>query len=312
MFFTEHALAMSVCRNLGLDPVYETIPANLIDTAKSRANKARPDTSLNKEVVEEYTEAMKRGDLFPAIVVAYVEEKNRYVIAGGNHRHEAALKNKCEEFLSIVVHCNEPEFDILCKNLNAVEGQRLSRQVRVDQAADLVMSRGMSILEVSRALNVPRSAVDARVRAFKVTEDAAKIGISMPRDIATTTLDMISRYSKSDPLFKAAASFVAKRKPSGDELKEINVAVANCSSETAKIALFQKFFEASTAKTTRSENIVSRPVRSNLLKTLTMLETLTVPDMTRCKLQIDTAEVLPLLARLKKGYQDLYAILING
>lgn len=312
MFFTEHALAMSVCRNLGLDPVYENISAECIDVAKSRANKARPDRLLNKDTVEEYAEAMKRGDLFPAIVLAYIGDSHRYIIAGGNHRHEAALKNKCQDFLAIVVRCNESEFDMLCKSLNAVEGQRLSREARVEQAADLVMLRGMSILEVSRALNVPRSAVDARVRAGKVIEDAAKIGVSIPPSIATTTLDMISRYSKSEPLFKAAASFVAKRKPSGDELKEINAAVGLCSSEASKIALFQKFYEVSTTKTTKNESVVSRPVRTNLLKALTMLETLTSPEMTRCKLQIDTDEVLPLLAKLKTAYQNLYAILIGG
>jgi hypothetical protein len=230
---------------------------------------------------------------------------------GGNHRHEAALKNNCKEFMAIVVPCNELEFEILSKSLNAVEGQRLSRQQRIDQAVGLVNTRGMSSAEVGRALNVPRAMIDKKLRTDKVIMAAANLGVILPESVAPTTLDMLVRHSKSAPLFIAASDFVAKQNPSGDKLKEINAAVDLCPTEATKIAVFKKFTEASTAKTAKSGHVVSRPVRSSLLHALTMLETLTNSEMTRCKLQIETHEVLPLLAKLKKAYQDLYEILIS-
>ena len=61
------------------------------DRERSRNNQARFE-ALDEAQVETYTEAMKRGDVFPP-VVAY-KRAGLYVVVDGNHRLEAASRAK--------------------------------------------------------------------------------------------------------------------------------------------------------------------------------------------------------------------------
>jgi uncharacterized ParB-like nuclease family protein len=311
MKFTNHDLAESVCVKLGLEPIYHDVDATEIDVAKSRQNRARP-VSVNKDAVEEYSEAMKRGDVFPAIVVAKIGNQKQYVIAGGNHRHEAAMQNGCKTFRSIVVRCNETEFDALCKALNAVEGQRLDRKMRVDQAVDLVRVRGLDIKYACDALQVSRTAVQAKLRASDVRVTAAKMGITIPLAVANTSLEQISQDTKSEPLFKAVASFVAKRIPSVDEVKEMNSVISSCKSEATKIAAVQKLYESSEPKSGNTAKVVARPIRTQTLKIVTQLETLVEGRVERCNLQLDEHEGKEVLVRCEVAMKKLRSIRMNG
>src|SRR4051812_39000956 len=69
----------------------ENVGANQFDIETSLKNQARFEP-LHEETVEEYAEAMGRGDLFPAVVAIRRRKNGKLVIIDGNHRLAAAQR----------------------------------------------------------------------------------------------------------------------------------------------------------------------------------------------------------------------------
>ena len=135
--------AIVTVNRIGLKWSYATVPASNIDEKRSKHNHARK-TAIIQQNVEDYADAMERGDVFPMIVVARIDGDKKLVIAGGNHRYQAAVKQGVTEFDAMVVECDAAMFSILCPALNLYVGQREDRNVRVEQAADAAIRLGIT------------------------------------------------------------------------------------------------------------------------------------------------------------------------
>jgi hypothetical protein len=57
---------------------------NILASAATQVRK-----KLSKDTIDEYTEAMQNGAIFPALIVFAEKESDRYILADGFHRHHA-------------------------------------------------------------------------------------------------------------------------------------------------------------------------------------------------------------------------------
>lgn len=311
MEFVNHELAEVECRRLGLNPVYRNVPASAIDVPKSRQNRARP-VSVIKEMVDDYAIAMKRGSVFPAIVLAKLKGSAKYVIAGGNHRHEAATINGCTEFRAIVVECNDTEFRALCPALNSIEGLRGDRAQRVAQAVDLVRLSGLKVADAAANMKVDESLLRSYLRSHEVRDKAADLGIVIPSAVSATALMNVWQHTKSAPLFKAVASYIAKRVPSTAEISELNTAISTATSEAGKLRLVQQLYESAETRRGPASKVIERPIRSQMMAVLSKIENLVEGRTVLSQLQLDEQDGKEVLTRWDAITKKLKSILING
>lgn len=75
-------------------PITELAIDNILASAATQVRK-----KLDKDTIDEYTEALKNGAIFPPLVVFAEKESDRYILADGFHRHHAYVNAeipKCE------------------------------------------------------------------------------------------------------------------------------------------------------------------------------------------------------------------------
>jgi len=310
MEFFKPEVAIRLCGELGLTPEWTVVPADQINVPRSRQNKAR-SVSVSRDTCSEYENAMRRGDVFPGIILA--KQKNgKYIIAGGNHRHEAAIACGEKQFQAVVVECNSMEFDILCKRLNVVEnGEKLSREQRIEQALGLVSEFNHEVQYAADAMGVTAAAVQARLNSRAMRVAAARHGIAIPETVAVTTLNELCRHEASEPVFKALASLIAKRNPMLGVVKELNACLKTAKSEKMKLAMIENVY-ASTVKPKSKGKVISRPVRANIFAAVTKLENLTSGRTTCDQMQLNEEDSAELQNRLKALTKRLFAILESG
>ena len=65
---------------------------NILASAATQVRK-----KLNKETIDEYSEALANGAIFPALIVFAEKESERYILADGFHRHHAYVNAKRDE-----------------------------------------------------------------------------------------------------------------------------------------------------------------------------------------------------------------------
>jgi hypothetical protein len=74
--------------------VIELATDNILASAATQVRK-----KLDKDTIDQYTEALKNGAIFPPLVVFAEHESDRYILADGFHRHHAYVNaevDKCE------------------------------------------------------------------------------------------------------------------------------------------------------------------------------------------------------------------------
>lgn len=126
------------------------------DVDKSLHNQARLDPYDEKRV-ENYTEAMKRGDKFPPVIAH--GKPGKLVLADGNHRLQAAIRAK--KPLDTYVIVGDPQTIVLITfESNVRHGQPTGEDERVLQALHL-MDNGASVRSAAAALAIPEKLVNA-------------------------------------------------------------------------------------------------------------------------------------------------------
>lgn len=115
----------------------------------------QPRASLNGEVVEEYAEAMQRGDRFPPVVVFYDGEN--YWLVDGFHRVEASKQIGVEKIRAEIKEGSRRDAVLFSLGVNAQHGlQRTNQDKRravITMLADDVWG-GWAIREIARHCHV--------------------------------------------------------------------------------------------------------------------------------------------------------------
>ena len=82
---------------------------------------------MDSDVVAEYAERMKAGDVFPAVKVIRLAEDGRYYIADGFHRYAAAVKAKKKTIDAEVIKNDGTHSDVLIECIKANHSHGLRR-----------------------------------------------------------------------------------------------------------------------------------------------------------------------------------------
>jgi hypothetical protein len=145
------------------------------DVDKSLQNQARFE-ALDEDTVEQYREAVLRGDPFPA-VIAYRPRKNgKLLIIDGNHRlvaHERA--ERPIEVYEVAQGTRPQTVALMTFAFNTRHGRPTSEEERVSQALYLI-DNGASIGAAASAVNVPERIVKRAVARANADKRADEVG----------------------------------------------------------------------------------------------------------------------------------------
>lgn len=296
--------AISTIRKFGLTPERKTIAVSEIDAKKSRHNHARR-TAIIDQNVDDYADAMAAGDVFPEIVVARIDGAKTLVIAGGNHRYAAAIKNDATELDAIFIECDARTFELLCPALNLYCGQREDRTTRVQQAADASMRMGISIKQAAEEYRVPLHSVTNAVAVKKVIVEASKMG-QRADDLAPCYLRNLAPIMTDATLLPLALE-LCRTKINAEDVRVAIKKSRELPTEADRIDAFRKSI-ADAKKITVSGRIPKQPVRASLMRSVTSIETAIGKGETLCALQVTKEEAVQIAAKLRMFAQKIASL----
>jgi len=235
----------------------ETIAMGLIDTKASRDNQARM-IALVSASVERFTIAMKRGDLFPPIILYF--KGNRLVILDGNNRHEAAIKAGHKTISGIIISPDTPSemIQLLMVEGNTKHGETPSLEWRLRQAQGLV-GQGYAITDAAEACGITASQYNLAAAADKAIARAARMGIQGFDKLGKTLMQKLGTLS-DDKVFHAASAVVIETRLSQPEVAELIGRLKKRGSEADRLQLLgelsdsHKVRAATTAALNRNGN----------------------------------------------------------
>lgn len=293
--------AMVTIKRMGLKWSPETVPISLIDVKTSRHNHARKKAIIESNV-EDYADAMQRGDVFPKIVLARIDGGKTLLVAGGNHRLAAAIKLGVTEIDAMVVECDRGMFALLCPALNLYVGQREDRSVRIAQAADAVSRLGLTHKQAAEEYRVPVSSVSNAVGENRVVVAAARLGIKAD-DLPSSYLRAICPV-EADAVLLPLAIELAKTKLNCEEVRSVLHDARKQPTEADRVAMLtEKIKDAK--KITLSGRIATQPNRARITRCITMLENTITKGATLAQLQISQSEATQIILQLGKVLQNL-------
>jgi len=157
--------AQETIEQLSLDCSQGSIFMSEIDWVTSKINKAR-DVFLDFEHKDSIRKSMESRCTIPMIVVR--KTSKGYVIAGGNHRANAAkdLLAGTESIPVYIVECTDIEFEHLACLLNGKNGKPLSREERISRAIDFHKRFGVTQADAANMFSVNAKTLNTAVRAF--------------------------------------------------------------------------------------------------------------------------------------------------
>jgi hypothetical protein len=207
-----------------------------IDRDKSLSNQARLGDPVDDAVVEEYRDAMRRGDRFPAIVLAQPSPRSAAVTIDGNHRSEAARAVGLDTFGAYVVKARPGTHQVIALTMeaNTRHGRPTSTEERVQQALWMVDNLRTSVDKAAAVVNV--SAGTVRSRWDKVKADRRADDVGLKRSDwdglgATVRTKLLSIFT--DEGFKAAARLAVTARLTNAEVDDL-ISVVNESRSAAK------------------------------------------------------------------------------
>lgn len=300
--------AIATIRKFGLVPERKVIYSSEIDVKKSRHNHARR-TAIIEQNVDDYADAMAAGDVFPEIVVARIDGAKTLVIAGGNHRYAAAIKNDASELDVIFIECDARTFELLCPALNLYVGQREDRATRVQQAADASMRMGITIKQAAEEYRVPLQSVTNAVAIKKVVIEASKMG-QRADDLAPGYLRNLAPIMTDATLLPLAIE-LCRTKINAEDVRVAVKQSRELPTEADRVQSLRKSI-ADAKRITVSGRIPKQPVRASLMRSVTSIETAIGKGDNLCALQVTKEEAVQITAKLRMFAHKLTSMLAGG
>jgi ParB-like chromosome segregation protein Spo0J len=217
--------------------------------------------------VEEYTQQMRNGAIFPPILI-----RKPNVLIDGNTRLAAARRVGRKTFPAIVVDIDTPErAKILAAAVNQMGGERLTAG-EAHEASLLMMQQGYPDVAVARELGRDLSQVRRWRNQRDVAQRAEKLGLAEQAGaIPRSTLGVLSAVTLDEP-FAELTKLLADVRPAEKQAKEMAIQVAQAPSEEAAVraiaAMREELQPAGPPPHTavRSEIPLVRAAIGNLLK----------------------------------------------
>lgn len=199
--------AQFTLQKLGIAYMQSTVRISLIDRKASAENRAR-ETPLDKEKVQLIVNAVKAGAPLPSIVLR--ERKDgRFVVAGGNHRFNAAVALEETSVTAYVIKCTDAEFETLCRQLNTTEGDGAKASERCKWAAQDILRENITQVEAAERYGLGVSQVATAVRVLRVQNRLDSMMTTGGARLTPTHVNVLGDLSHNDNILQAAAELIA-------------------------------------------------------------------------------------------------------
>jgi hypothetical protein len=215
----------------------ESLSLGKFDENASLRNQARFDP-LHEEAVMRYSEAMERGDRFPALV-AYKNTSGKYILIDGNHRFQAAKRNKYKDFDAYVVDGSPDVIQVLTFEANARHGIPPSLEERTRHAIYLI-DNGASIESAAGSTGLLVSTVNSAWGLERANRRARAVGV-------TRGWNRLSKEQKgrlagisTDAGFVAATNFAIDARLSSLETRKMTNEMRALRSDRAQVAAVEE------------------------------------------------------------------------
>jgi ParB-like chromosome segregation protein Spo0J len=287
-------VAMEICSSIDSKARLTEVRVGQIDKSASRHNGARREP-YHADLVAEYAAAMRRGDMFPCIVLAQIDNATKLVVAGGNHRFAAAQSLGCESVQAIVLKCTQAEFRLLSKRLNTTNGLRETTEDRAEGAADLVIHANFKQADAAAAMGVAKATVQAVLTKRKIEELAADCN----RDI-TITSGLAGEFGglvADQDITSELLDYIAC-KPSVTEARLVGKDVRAATSAAGRKEVLRLAAEVLAAQK-RKPKQPRLQTRANVTRGVRTLENNIIGARTLCRLQMSQAEALEMATKLE-------------
>lgn len=292
--------AEQIMANQGVAWDYTTLPIGSV--APDLMNRARLDSKLDQELVQDYALHFSEGDQFPS-PVAYDMGGDAYRTASGNHRLAAALAAGVETVDAYVISRLNSRLRLRLElAFNDVNGVRVSIRDRVRLAIEIMAQEHLEVPEAAIEVRVRPDAIYRQLRLDTVVARLGALGFSPTaiHDLGGPTILTLLGQTDSDPALATFATYQSKRgtRLTRDEIFSIMSEVKKYRDDASKVAFIQARYRATaerqgaqasehgqtpTARRHRRGVDAIRPskVRTQLLGGLAKLRTLLYSNGTR-------------------------------
>lgn len=210
---------------------------DVIDEKRSLSNQARVDQPIMPDLVETYAEAMKQGDLFPAVVIH--KDGQKWVTVDGNHRLVASKKAGKTVLPAYKVKAKAETLRVLMTMLNVIHGRALSEKEKLWHAFFLI-DAGTTQEKAAEVLRLPIGRLRNAWSLEKANRRAREVGIrgrawtEMPQS-TRTRLNNVS----NDTAFKALFDLASKAELSGPEVNRVVTEINKQRSEAGQLKVIE-------------------------------------------------------------------------
>lgn len=153
----------------------QQVPLEEFDREKSLSNQAR-FKHVDPEVAARYTEAMKRGDVFPPVIAW--RRGRKLIMSDGNHRLVSATAAEAPALDAYEVRAPGKTLAVLTMLANTKHGLPTNLDERVSHAIYL-MDSDVSMAQAAERLNIPVKEIQKRWNKVSADRRANDVGILM-------------------------------------------------------------------------------------------------------------------------------------
>ncbi len=220
----------------------EAIPLDSIDAAKGLRNQARLETPIDKELVEQYQQAMKGGDQFPPLVL-WRPGKGRYIPVDGNQRLQAKtnLNHKVTDAYILVTEDRMVADRLTWSFNNLVNGKRLSAEECLQHAVTFVRKYGMTHAAAAKEWGIPNYRVKNAVKVLELKEVLERQNVNVKGLHDDKIIRLSPLHALGEDVFAKAADAANRNGMTGEQCLETVAKVKAAKSGEAKLAAIEEY-----------------------------------------------------------------------
>ncbi len=256
-----------------------------IDLRESGYNCARLGDPIVPNLVRDYSQGMRNGDIFPRPVVY---RRGDYILTSGNQRCHAVKelieKGEVEKDPLLEVYIIDTDdrllLEAIARSANVSHGGRASWDERKAHACHMVMEYGMATSQAAKLFVVSESSITLQISTDRTRRQLAESGINTAA-VPATVIQHVSKLDQDSSVFLKMGSLIAKHVPTGEQAKQYVDRVINAKSEEKRLGVVKKIEKelAEESRTYGNKKRASvnapkaplRPRRDSLISQLTRL-----------------------------------------
>lgn len=221
------------------------VKVSAFDFEKSQHNQARFNP-IDQPTVDIYAEAVKRGDVFPAVIAYRPQPRARLVMVDGNHRLGAHIvAGKPLDVYEIDRSTHPRTIALLTFAMNTRHGRPTSEVERIHHAMYLV-DNGASAGSAAAAVNIPIALLRRAITRGKADQRADIVGLRRNEwDALTVAVKTRLVNVSTDEGFRAAANLAYVAKLDTGEVMELVSQLNDSKSGTRQEAIVKAHREVS-------------------------------------------------------------------